>query len=259
MLNQNVKQTFGEHLDELRDALIKTSVLVVATAILSFFLKDLLFGIVLAPKYDDFVTYQIFDQINILIGSEIKGFNIELINTSLAEQFIIHLRVAFYSGILLSSPYILYRLILFISPALYPEEKKYTNSVVLSAYVMFILGSLISYFLIFPLTFRFLGTYQVSSDVGNLISLDSYISTFFSMSLIMGVMFELPIVCWLLTKLNILTADAMRHYRKHAIVCILTISAIITPTSDIFTLSLVGFPVWLLYEISVFVVSRVKG
>lgn len=146
----------------------------------------------------------------------------------------------------------------FISPALYEDEKSYVYKVVGFGYVMFIVGVLLSYFLIFPLTFRFLGTYQVSGDVANMISLESYISTLMGMNLMMGLVFELPIICWLFAKLGFLTADFMKNYRKHAVILILIIAAIITPTSDVFTLSLVSFPMWLLYEISIMVVGKVN-
>ena len=166
------------------------------------------------------------------------------------------MKTALYAGILCVSPYILYQLMRFISPALYEDEKSYVYKVVGFGYVMFIVGVLLSYFLIFPLTFRFLGTYQVSGDVANMISLESYISTLMGMNLMMGLVFELPIICWLFAKLGFLTADFMKNYRKHAVVLILIIAAIITPTSDVFTLSLVSFPMWLLYEISILIVNR---
>ena len=121
---------------------------------------------------------------------------------------------------------------------------------------MFILGVLLSYFLIFPLTFRFLGTYQVSNDVANMITLQSYMGTLLMMSILMGIVFELPVLCWLLAKLGILSAGFMRRFRKHSIIVILIISAIITPTSDIFTLSLVALPIWMLYEVSILIVGK---
>ena len=128
--------------------------------------------------------------------------------------------------------------------------------VVGGGYVMFLMGVVLSYFLIFPLTFRFLGTYQVSSEVANMITLESYISTLMMMCLAMGIVFEIPILCWLFAKLGFLSADFMRRYRKHAIVVILVVAAIITPTSDVFTLSLVALPMWILYEISIWIVKR---
>ena len=128
--------------------------------------------------------------------------------------------------------------------------------VVGGGYAMFALGVAVSYFLIFPLTFRFLGTYQVSGEVENMIVLQSYISTLVLMCLTMGIVFEIPILSWLFAKLGFLTADFMRRYRKHAIVIILIVAAVITPTSDVFTLSLVTLPMWVLYEASILVVNR---
>lgn len=258
MSDNETKQTFWEHLDVLRGALIKIIVVAILFGVLAFCFKEILFEIVLAPKYSDFITYDIINRISSFAGSPANEFSIQLINTSLAQQFIIHMKTALYAGILCVSPYILYRLMRFISPALYEDEKSYVYKVVGFGYVMFIVGVLLSYFLIFPLTFRFLGTYQVSGDVANMISLESYISTLMGMNLMMGLVFELPIICWLFTKLGFLTADFMKNYRKHAVVLILIIAAIITPTSDVFTLSLVSFPMWLLYEISIKVVGKIS-
>lgn len=258
MSDNETKQTFWEHLDVLRGALIKIIVVAVFFGVLAFCFKEFLFEIVLAPKYSDFITYDIINRISSFIGSQANEFSIQLINTSLAQQFIIHMKTALYAGILCVSPYILYQLMRFISPALYEDEKSYVYKVVGLGYIMFIVGVLLSYFLIFPLTFRFLGTYQVSGDVTNMISLESYISTLMGMNLMMGLVFELPIICWLFAKLGFLSCEFMKKYRKHAVVLILVIAAIITPTSDVFTLSLVSFPMWLLYEISIMVVGKIN-
>lgn len=258
MNDNDTKQTFWEHLDVLRGALIKIIVVAVFFGVLAFCFKEFLFEIVLAPKYSDFITYDIINRISSFVGSPANEFSIQLINTSLAQQFIIHMKTALYAGILCVSPYILYQLMRFISPALYEDEKSYVYKVVGLGYVMFIVGVLLSYFLIFPLTFRFLGTYQVSGDVANMISLESYISTLMRMNLMMGLVFELPIICWLFAKLGFLSSEFMKKYRKHAVVLILVIAAIITPTSDVFTLSLVSFPMWLLYEISIMVVGKIN-
>ena len=166
------------------------------------------------------------------------------------------MKTALCAGVLCASPYILYQLFRFVSPALYANERKYVVRVVGGGYAMFVFGVLVSYFLIFPLTFRFLGTYQVSGEVANLITLDSYISTLLLMCLSMGIVFEIPILSWLFAKLGFLSADFMRRYRKHAIVIILVVAAIITPTSDVFTLSLVALPMWVLYETSIFIVNE---
>lgn len=123
---------------------------------------------------------------------------------------------------------------------------------------MFMIGIAVSYLLIFPLTFRFLGTYQVSVDVANMVTLQSYMSTLMMMSLTMGVVFELPVVIWLLSRMGIVSSGFLRKYRRHAIVIILVIAAVITPTSDIFTLLLVSLPMYMLYEISILISKQKK-
>lgn len=191
-------------------------------------------------------------------GGAVEPFSVRLINTGLAQQFIIHMKTALCAGVLCASPYILYQLFRFVSPALYDNERRYVVRMVGGGYAMFSLGVLVSDFLIFPLTFRFLGTYQVSGEVDNLIALDSYISTLVMMCLAMGIVFDIPILSWLFTKLVFFSADFMRHYRKHAVVIVLVIAAVITPTSDVFTLSLVALPMWVLYEISILIVKQSK-
>lgn len=250
------KQSFWEHFDVLRTAIVKIAAVAVGFGIAAFCFKEGLFAVVLAPKDDGFVTYRLFNRIAAWAGGETGSFAVQLINTGLAQQFIIHMKAALCAGILCASPYILYQLFRFVSPALYANERKYVVRVVGGGYAMFVVGVLVSYFLIFPLTFRFLGTYQVSGDIANLITLDSYISTLVLMCLSMGIVFEIPILSWLFAKLGFLSADFMRRYRKHAIVAILVVAAIITPTSDVFTLSLVALPMWLLYEVSIFIVNK---
>lgn len=247
--------TFWDHLDELRGTLLRIIGVAVLFGIVAFIFKEQLFDIVLAPSKSDFVTYRLLNRLAELAGSAVADFKIDLVNISLAQQFIIHMKTALYAGLLCASPYIIYAILSFISPAFYTHERRYVYTLVGCAYVMFVVGVLLCYFLIYPLTFRFLGTYQVSAEVANMISLDSYMSTFTSMSLMLGLVFEMPVLCWLFAKLGMLKAEFMRNYRKHAIVVILVLAAIITPTSDIFTLSLVSVPMWLLYELSIKVVS----
>lgn len=241
--------TFWDHLDVLRSSLMRMAVVVCVLAIAAFMMKDVLFAIVLAPRSSDFVTYQ-------LLG--VEAFQISLMNTGLTEQFMIHMRTAIYAGILLASPYILYELFRFVSPGLYQNERRYGLWIVGAAYVMFVVGTLINYFVIFPLTVRFLGTYQVSPDVANMLTLQSYIDTLLSMSLVMGIVFELPVVCGLLGRLGLITHRMMSAYRRHAVVAILVIAAIITPTTDVFTLFVVALPIYLLYELSIQIVRITK-
>lgn len=226
--------TFWEHLDELRNGILRSLAVVTIFALLAFGFKDELFAIVLAPKDPD----------------------IRLINTELTSQFMVHMTISFYAGIVAATPYIIYELYKFIAPALYQNERRYATRIVLSGYIMFMAGAMFSYFVVFPFTFRFLGNYQVSADIENLISLSSYIDTFVILSLMMGTVFELPVVSWFLGKLGLLNRQLMQRYRRHAIVAILIVAAFITPTTDAFTLFIVALPVYLLYELSTFVVPK---
>ena len=252
-------QSFWEHLDVLRAAIVRSAAVAAVFGIAAFFFKEELFAVVLAPKNDGFVTYRLFGRIAAWAGGAVEPFSVRLLNTELAQQFIIHMKTALCAGVLCASPYILYRLFRFVSPALYDNERRYAVRVVAGGYAMFSLGVLVGYFLIFPLTFRFLGTYQVSGEVDNLIALDSYISSLVTMCLAIGIVFEIPMLSWLFARLGFLSADFMRCYRKHAIVIILVVAAIITPTSDVFTLSLVALPMWGLYEASLLIVRRSKS
>ena len=244
-MNDDGSLTFWDHLDVLRSSIIRMIVAAVVMGIAAFFLKDWLFSIVLAPKDSSFITYR-------LLG--VEPFSIQLVNTGLTEQFMIHMKVALMAGILIASPYIIYLLFRFISPALYENERRYSVRITVTSYVMFLVGVVVNYLLIFPLTVRFLGTYQVSKEVVTMLTITSYIDTLLMMSLIFGILFEIPVVSWLLAKAGMLKASWMTKYRRHAIVTILIIAAIITPTADIMTLMIVSLPIWLLYEISILLV-----
>lgn len=243
--------TFWEHLDTLRGTILRSIVVATLCAVVAFILKDELFAIILAPRSSAFITYRWLDTLSqALSGSPLPPFAVEMINTGLARQFMVHVKVAACAGFLCASPFILYQIFRFIAPGLYAGERRYGRILASSGYAMFILGLLISYFIIFPLTLRFLATYQVDPDIPNLISLDSYISTLLTLSLAMGVVFELPVVIWILGRLGLITSTTLRRLRRHAIVVILIAAAIITPTTDIFTLIIVALPIYLLYELS---------
>lgn len=222
-------------------------------AIVAFAMKTEVFSIVLAPTKSDFITYRWFSQFG-----DIADFNLNLINTQLTSQFSVHMQVSIIIGIICVSPYILYSIFAFVSPALYENERKYARLLIVAGYIMFMIGVALCYFLIFPLTIRFLGNYQVSEEVSNIITLSSYIDTLTMLTLMLGIVFELPILCMLLGKMGILTADFMKEYRRHAIVIILIVAAIITPTTDVMTLMLVTLPIYLLYEVSIFAVKMIN-
>ena len=247
MMNEPL--TFWDHLDVLRASLIRMAIAVVVFGIVAFCMKEELFSIVLAPCSSDFITYK-------LLGAE--AFHIHLMNTGLTEQFMIHMRTAIYAGLLVASPYILYELFRFVSPGLYQNERRYAVWIVGAAYLMFLIGTLINYFVVFPLTVRFLGTYQVSPEVANMLTIQSYIDTLLGMSLVMGVVFELPVVCALMGRMGLLTDHFMAEYRRYAMVAILVVAAIITPTTDVFTLFVVALPIYLLYEVSIQIVKITK-
>jgi sec-independent protein translocase protein TatC len=242
--------TFWQHLDVLRWVIVRSLAVSTIFAVAAFCMKDWLFAVVLAPRTSDFITYQ-------WLG--VEPFSIHLMNTGLTEQFMTHMRVAIYAGLLCAAPYILYELFRFVSPGLYQNERRAGLWIVTSGYLMFMLGTLLNYLLIFPLTVRFLGTYQVSVDVDNMLTLQSYTDTLISMSLVMGVIFELPVICAILGRMGILSSHLMSRYRRHAIVAILVLAAIITPTTDVFTLIIVSLPIWLLYEFSILLLRVIRS
>jgi sec-independent protein translocase protein TatC len=241
--------TFWDHLDVLRGVIVRMALAILAFSSLAFCLKDVLFAFVMAPAHADFFLYR-------WMGAE--HFHLQLVNVELTEQFTAHLTMSFAAGVLMVSPYILYLLFRFVSPALYARERRASLWVAGAAYVMFLLGVAVNYALVFPLTVRFLGTYQVSADVTNLLTLNSYVNTLLGMSILFGVVFELPVVSALLARFGLLRASWMRLLRRHAFVAVLIAAAVITPTGDAVTLLLVALPLYLLYETSILVVARIR-
>lgn len=227
--------TFWEHLEELRSRLWRMVVAALVATVVCFCFKEPLFAVILAPKGD-----------------------LPLINIEITQQFFTHMRVALWMGIIVVSPYLIYQLFAFVAPGLYELERRMAIRATGGGYMLFLAGVLLNYFIIFPFTVQFLGTYQVSSDVPNQISLSSYIGLLVTMTLLMGAVFELPILCWLLGKFGVLKSTFMRKYRRHAIVAILIVGAVITPTGDPFTLSLVSVPIYLLWELSILIVKKVE-
>ncbi|MDE6290110.1 MAG: twin-arginine translocase subunit TatC [Muribaculaceae bacterium] len=252
-------QTFWDHLDVLRGVLLRILSVTLLFTVVAFCLKDEVFAVVLAPKSPDFILYRMLSSLSERLGFSVADtFDVSLINTGLAQQFMIHMKTAFCIGLIVASPYILHQLFGFVSPALYEKERKYSVRLLVGGYVMFLVGVALSYFIIFPLTFRFLGTYQVSSEVINLISLESYMGVLIMLCLFMGLMCELPVLAYIATKAGIIDSGFLKKYRRHAILVILVVCAIITPTSDAFTLLIVSLPIWLLYEASIIISKTAK-
>ena len=228
-------------------------------AIVVFCFKDITWSILMAPSEWDFCTYRLLETAmrEIEIDFRFEEFHVDMIATDLSSQFMTHISTSVYLGLLGASPYILYELFRFISPALYENERRYSVQVAGIIYVLFLLGVLMSYFVLFPISFRFLGTYNVSAKVVSNITLDSYISTFVSLTLVMGVVFQLPVVAFFLGKLGVVSSWMLSKYRKHALIVIMLVAAIITPP-DLMTLILVTIPLYLLYEVSIRVVKWVE-
>ena len=251
--------TFGGHLEVLRRMLFRIIIVVLILSCIIFYFKDKTFELLLAPSEWNFTTYRYIERFMHLFGSNFhfNEFHVNLIATELSSQFMTHITTALYLGLLGASPYILIELFHFITPALYENEKKHSVSVAITIYLLFVIGVLMSYFILFPISFRFLGTYSVSDVVKSNITLKSYISTFTTLTLVMGLVFQLPVIAFFLGKLEIVTSETLKNYRKYAFLVIMIVAAIITPP-DVMTLILVTIPLYLLYEISINVIKRIE-
>lgn len=224
--------SFWDHLDELRSALLKSLSAWLVASVVAFVCKEPLFAVLMKP-----------------LGPEQK-----LINIDVTAQFVTHVQVALCIGFVVALPLMIWWLYGFVAPALYRQEKRYTVIFMVCAVLLFAAGVALNYFLIFPLSFRFLSEYQVSPLVVNQISLSSYFSLLLVLSILMGLLFEVPVVTWLLSRLGILGPEYLKRYRRHVFVALLIVAAVITPTGDPFTLLLVTLPVYGLYELSILII-----
>ncbi len=253
--------SFWDHIDALRAVLIRIVIALVVVAVALFCAMPAIFDtVILAPCHGDFALYRLFENITSSVSwlpqFTTGGFEVELINIKLASQFFIHMSTSFWLALVLMFPFVLYELWTFIAPALYPNEKRGVKTAFLIGCLMFFMGVAVGYFVVFPVTLRFLADYHVSQLVPNQISLDSYMDTFLMLIFVMGVIFELPLLSWLLGTLGILHRGFFRTYRRHAIVALMALAAVITPTGDPFTLMIVFLPIYLLFELSAFLVPK---
>lgn len=252
--------TFWDHLEELRGHIFRSLIAIVILAIVAFLNREFIFDqIILAPSKPGFLTNRALCWVAGKLSIDALCFddlNLEIINIKMSGQFLTHMYISIVAGFIFSFPYILWEIWRFVKPAMYDKEKKYSRGGVFISTMLFLLGILFSYYLIVPLTLNFLGTYQVSETVSNQISLTSYISTVVSVTFAVGVVFELPILVYFLTKIGVLTPQFMKKNRKYMFVILLILSAIITPP-DMFSQVLVVFPLIGLYEISIGVSKRV--
>lgn len=249
--------SFGGHLNVLRKMLFRIIVVIVVLGGVIFCFKSETFAILLDPRKSDFITFRCIENLLNSCGMSFhfSEYNIPLISTELSAQFMTHITVSCLLAVLFGSPYILFELFRFVSPALYESEKKYSYLVAGIVYILFIVGLLMSYFVLFPISFQFLATYQVDNEIVNTITLDSYISTFITLTFMMGVVFQLPVFAFVLGKMGFIDADILKQYRAYAFVLIMIVAAIITPP-DLFTLVLVTIPIYGLYEVSILVLKK---
>ena len=254
------EMSFWDHLEELRWMLLRVIIAMIVFAVGAFIAMPYLFdNIILWPAKGDFFLYQWLCGLNrylpFLPNFCDINLTIEMVSLDLTEQFFRHISTSFWVALILLCPYILFELWKFVSPALYDHEKKGIRWVFLFGSIMFFLGCLVGYSIIFPMAFRFLYSYSLSEVIQNEVRLDSYMSIFLTLVLIMGFVFEMPLVSWLLSQIGILKKSFFKKFRRHAIVVLLAAAAIITPTGDPFTLALVFFPMYALYEVSIFFVK----
>jgi len=255
------EMSFLDHLEIFRWHLIRSGIAILCFTIIAFIYKDIVFDVILlGPMLSDFPTYRILCLISRYLGFQDSFCLAEppfsLMNISMSGQFAAHITTSFFAGFIMAFPYVFWELWRFILPALHNNETKMVRGIVFFSSVLFLIGILFGYYIIAPLSVNFLGSYQVSSSVANQINLTSFISTVTTVSFANGIIFELPILVYFLTKLGFLTPNFMREYRKHAMIIILIISAIITPP-DIISQVLVSFPLIILYEISIKISLRV--
>lgn len=252
--------TFLQHLEELRWHIIRAIVAIVAGAILAFMFKNFIFDtVILAPNNPDFITNRLLCRLADAVNAPVLCINqnpVELISIKMSGQFTTHINISLVAGLILAFPYVFWEFWSFFRPALYEKERKYARGAVTMASLLFLMGILFGYFIITPLSINFLGSYRVSDLVNNQINITSYIGSVTSVALSAGITFELPIVVFFLARIGVVTPEFMRKYRKHAIVLVLIVAAVITPP-DVFSLILVTIPLILLYELSIFIAARV--
>ena len=250
------EMTFLQHLEALRWHIVRSVIAIVSIAIIAFLNKAFIFDkIILAPKNTNFLTYRILCKLSQKYNLDMcfNTINFRIISTDLSGQFTMHMWVAFVAGFIIAFPYFIWEIWRFVKPALNIKEQKYSRGIVFSISFLFLVGLLFGYYIIAPMSINFLGNYQVSSEVQNQITLDSYINTVTILSLSSGLVFELPMIVYFLSKLGVITPQFMRKYRKHAMVVNLIIAAFITPSPDVTSQMLVAIPLFLLYEFSIYI------
>ena len=260
IVHDEAEMTFGEHLDELRKILMRVICIFGALFCVLFALKGIVLDVVLAPVLENFPTNRLFNFMAEMMGSEalrISPDNVELYNTKMAGQFLLHIKSSLVGAFIIAFPYLIWELWLFVKPALPPHQRKKSFRYVLETPVWFLLGLLFGYFIIAPLAINFLGNYQVSEQINNIIGVDSFMNTVISVSFAAAIAFQLPLLIRLLATMGIVTSEGMRQYRKVAVAALLIFAAIITPP-DVVSQVLIFIPCYFLYEYGITIAARIE-
>ncbi|TFF40184.1 twin-arginine translocase subunit TatC [Mucilaginibacter psychrotolerans] len=256
------EMSFFDHLEALRWHLIRAAIAIVIFTIGAFYFYSFIFDtIILGPSRTDFWTYRMLCKLGDLLGKSgfcIDKINIKLINTEMAGQFTLQINSCLLIGVMLGFPYLLYEIWLFVKPALHEKERKAASGFVFYATFLFVLGILFGYYVITPESINFLSGFTVSDKIENYFDIDSYLSSVATLTLATGIVFQLPILVYILSSLGILTPKFMRSGRRYAVVAILVVSAVITPTPDMMTMTIVSIPLFILYEVGIVVAGVVE-
>ena len=261
IVHDEAEMTFGEHLDELRKILMRVICIFGALFCVLFALKGIVLDVVLAPILENFPTNRFFNYMAEMMGSEalrISPDNVELYNTKMAGQFLLHIKSSLVGAFIIAFPYLIWELWLFVKPALPPHQRKKSFRYVLETPVWFLMGLLFGYFIIAPLAINFLGNYQVSEQINNIIGVDSFMNTVISVSFAAAIAFQLPLLIRLLATMGIVTSEGMRQYRKVAVAALLIFAAIITPP-DVVSQVLIFVPCYVLYEYGIGIAARIEA
>ena len=259
--NLEGEMSFFDHLEALRWHLIRSALAIVVFTIVVFAFYSWIYdNIIMAPSKSDFWTFRMMCDLGKFLHRDMcpGKINIQLINTEMAGQFTLQIDSSLMIGLVLGIPYLLYEIWLFVKPALHEKEKKAASGFVFYASILFICGVMFGYFVITPISLNFLAGYTVSASIQNLFSIDSYISSVSTLTIATGLVFELPILVYILANLGILTPKFMKESRRYAIVIILIVAAVVTPTPDMLTMTVVAIPLFLLYELSIGVAGAVQ-
>ena len=248
------EMSFLDHVEELRWHLVRSSMAIFLVGIVAFLMKDLIFNkIIFAPKDPDFITYRFFCMVSKFFGTEglcIDDMPFTFQSLAMAEQFSVHIWTSITVGFIVAFPFIIWEVWKFISPGLYEKERKGARSFIIISSLLFFIGVLFGYYVVTPLSVNFLGNYSISDQVERNIKIGSYIALVRSSALASGLIFELPIIMYFLTKMGLITPAFLRKYRKHALVIVLILAAVITPP-DIISQVIVAIPILILYEVSI--------